>query len=122
MPIIPELNAIACTRPLRSAYHGNTNAPINWPTEPEPIRKPISHGVRYHFAIRIGSVAAIAITSKPSKNVARPINMRARTCIAFFGNRSSRAMIEPRVTGPETPALLRSPMVLSMVLMPWCRP
>ena len=59
MPIIPELNAIAFTRPLRSAYHGNTNAPINWPTEPEPIRKPISHGVRCHFAIRIGSVAAV---------------------------------------------------------------
>lgn len=68
--------------------------------------------------IRSGSVAAIVITSKPSKNVAVPISTRARICIAFAGSRSRRAMIAPGVAALAAASAADPPATaLSSVLM-----
>ncbi len=100
-PITVELQAIARTRPCRSASIGNRIAPINCPIAPEAISQPICAGPSPHLWISNGKVAAMVITSKPSKKVAVPISTRARICSALVGRRSRRATTAPGVAGAE---------------------
>ncbi|MNM93347.1 hypothetical protein D3C81_1057170 [compost metagenome] len=113
-PMMPALQPIERSRPKRSASPGNSSAPTSWPTDGAAIRTPICTGVSDHCAISSGSVAAMAMTSKPSKKVARPISSRARICMALPGMRSMRATILPRVMVPPG-----GPLRAVAVAAPW---